>query len=164
MSEVNLKIEQPRQEPTPVEQPRHVETKHEFYNNGIERRREPYDANMAISEEAFNPDNYKESECEQALNLPNIENILSRDLGNFYTQMSPDRQLEFKRKGEETSRLIKSELEGNRVNATKITKIIDKWLKIIKKDSAEQGKKVNDSFLTQQAKIIIDELLALKKS
>ena len=88
------------------------------------------------------------------LSVKNIEAVLSADLEGVYLQLPPDKQAEFKTKGEQAARDIKALLEKVKVKARKITKIILAWLKII------PG--INRFFLEQESKIKTDEILKLK--
>ncbi len=86
--------------------------------------------------------------------LGKIEDVLSADLTDVFLGMSPDKQAEFKRTGEETAGKIRVMLEGAKVNAKKIFSLIREWLKLI------PG--VNRFFLEQEAKIRTDKILKLK--
>jgi hypothetical protein len=90
-----------------------------------------------------------------AFSIADVERALSNDLEEVYFQMSPETQVVFKKKGEETARAVKTLLEKTKVNAAKIAKLILNWLKLI------PG--VNKFFLEQEAKIKTDEVLKLKK-
>jgi len=90
-----------------------------------------------------------------AFSIADVEQALSNDLEEVYFQMSPETQVVFKKKGEETARAVKTLLEKTKVSAAKIAKLILNWLKLI------PG--VNKFFLEQEAKIKTDEVLKLKK-
>lgn len=83
-----------------------------------------------------------------------IEELLAEDLTDEFLNMSPEKQQEFKQKGEETAGKIREILEQAKVNARKIFDLIRDWLKLI------PG--VNKFFLEQEAKIKTDKILRLK--
>ncbi|MFH1314980.1 MAG: hypothetical protein ABIH67_01130 [Candidatus Uhrbacteria bacterium] len=82
-----------------------------------------------------------------------LESILSDDLEDLYFQLPPNKQKEFKIKGEETAGLIKQMLYSTKVKGRKIVGWIKDWLKMI------PG--VNKFFLEQEAKIKTDQILLL---
>ncbi len=84
--------------------------------------------------------------------LVRIESVLEEDLVDFYKQLTPDKQAEFKKAGEETARKIDILLAQAKVQAQKILKLITQWLRLI------PG--VNKYFLEQEAKIKTDKILA----
>lgn len=83
-----------------------------------------------------------------------IEKVLENDLAEIYMNLSPDKQREFKIKGEETARQINALLQKTKVKAKEILDLIKKWLSVI------PG--VNKFFLEQEAKIKADEIIRLK--
>ncbi len=87
--------------------------------------------------------------------LREIENILEEDLEEFYFELPPEKQKEFKQKGEETASKIEEMLRSVKVNAKKVVNLIKNWLKII------PG--VNKFFLEQESKIKADKILKIKK-
>ena len=80
-----------------------------------------------------------------------IEDILEEDLKEMYVTLSPDKQAEFREKGEETRSRVRKLVQGAHINAKKIFQLIRAWLKII------PG--VNRFFLEQEAKIKTDKIL-----
>lgn len=84
-----------------------------------------------------------------------IENFLARGLEDIYLGLSKEKQIEFRRAGEETAKKINKLLESTKVNLGKIVSLIRKWLAII------PG--VNKYFLEQETKIKSDEIIKLKK-
>lgn len=80
-----------------------------------------------------------------------IEDILEEELEEIYKSLPPDKQKEFKEKGEETRSKIRVAVSSAKVNAKKIFSLIRAWLKII------PG--VNRFFLEQEAKIKTDKIL-----
>lgn len=80
-----------------------------------------------------------------------IDDILEEDLKELYVAMPPDKQAEFREKGEETRSKIRQLVSSAKVNAKKIFGLIRGWLKII------PG--VNRFFLEQEAKIKTDKIL-----
>lgn len=83
-----------------------------------------------------------------------IEELMSQDLRDMYLQMSPDKQQEFKIKGEETAKEINNLLDKAKLEIGKIIELLKKWLFII------PG--VNKFFIEQEAKIKADEIVRLK--
>lgn len=84
-----------------------------------------------------------------------VEKVLEEDLSEVYFKMPKERQLEFKKKGEETARKISQLLQAVKVKVNKIFKLIMGWLRLI------PG--VNKHFLEQEAKIKTDKLLELRE-
>lgn len=82
-----------------------------------------------------------------------VEEILEDDLDEMYDKLPPDKQQEFKEKGEETAGMIKQMLGTTKVKSRKIVHWIKDWLKMI------PG--INKFFLEQEAKIKTDKLLML---
>jgi len=85
-----------------------------------------------------------------------IEKVLAEDLDEIYLSMAPDKQMEFKRVGEETANKINDLLDKTKVKVKKIIGLIKKWLSII------PG--VNKFFLEQEAKIKADEIINIKEN
>jgi hypothetical protein len=83
-----------------------------------------------------------------------IEDIMSQDLRDMYLQMTPDKQQEFRVKGEETAQEINNLLERAKFEVGKIIELLKRWLFII------PG--VNKFFIEQEAKIKADEITRLK--
>ncbi|NCF74936.1 MAG: hypothetical protein GWO87_00390 [Xanthomonadaceae bacterium] len=92
---------------------------------------------------------------QKTTNLIEIENILSQGLENIYNGLPSKKQLEVKKKGEETALKISLLLQRTKVKVKNIIKLIKNWLKAI------PG--INKFFLEQEAKIKTDRLLNLKK-
>ena len=92
---------------------------------------------------------------QKTADLVEIESILSQGIENIYDGLSPEKQWEFKKKGEETALKISLLLQKTKVKVKNIIKLIKDWLKII------PG--INKFFLEQEAKIKADKLLNLKK-
>lgn len=84
-----------------------------------------------------------------------IEKALEAGLEEIYLHMSPEKQKEFARAGEETSREINNLLSRAKIKVKKIIELIKKWLSLI------PG--VNKFFLEQEAKIKADEILKIKR-
>ena len=84
-----------------------------------------------------------------------IESILEEDLTDLFLQMTPDQQIAFKIKGEETASKIRELLHQTKINVRKILSLLREWLSLI------PG--VNKFFLEQETKIKTDKLLAAKK-
>ncbi|HLC70075.1 MAG TPA: hypothetical protein VJH75_03455 [Patescibacteria group bacterium] len=85
-----------------------------------------------------------------------IEKIMEEGMGDAFSRMSPVAKQEFKIKGEETARKIRSLMKGTKVKAKKIFNLILQWLKLL------PG--VNRFFLEQEAKIKTDRIIHLKKT
>lgn len=83
-----------------------------------------------------------------------IETILSEGLEDLYKQLPPNRQQEFKIKGEETASQIEKLLGSAKVQMNKIIDLIKGWLSMI------PG--VNKYFLAQESKIKADRLIEYK--
>ena len=84
-----------------------------------------------------------------------IENILSEDIRDLYSQLPQLKQRTFQQKGEEAALKIKVMLKKTRVRANEIFELIKNWLKMLPKISAY--------FLEQEAKIKTDKVLEMKK-
>lgn len=84
-----------------------------------------------------------------------IEDILEEDLKEIYTSMPPNKQVEFRKKGEETRSKVRELVGSAKVNAKKVFSLIRGWLKII------PG--VNRFFLEQEAKIKTDKILLVSE-
>ncbi len=84
-----------------------------------------------------------------------IDDVLAFGLNDIFLSLSPEKQEEFKQKGEETVAKINNLLDKAKVNLGKIVILIKKWLAII------PG--VNRFFLEQEAKIKADKIIKLKK-
>ncbi len=83
--------------------------------------------------------------------LQKIEQIMSENLDELYLGMTPQQQMEFKQKGEETATRIEQLLGQAKIKAKEILTLIKDWLKII------PG--VNTFFLEQEAKIKTDRII-----
>lgn len=92
---------------------------------------------------------------EKSVDLMKIENILSDHLDELFLQMTPQEQMAFKKKGEETAEKVNVLLEETKIKVKEILVLIKEWLKII------PG--VNKFFIEQEAKIKTDRLLNLKE-
>ena len=80
-----------------------------------------------------------------------IESILEEDLGEVYFNLAPDKQQEFKVKGEEMTIKIISLLSKPKIKIKKVISLIRDWLKII------PG--INVFFLEQVVKIKADKII-----
>lgn len=84
----------------------------------------------------------------------NIEGILEEDLNDIYVKLSPQDQLKFKQKGEETAiAIFKMIYYKTKIKIKKIINLIKKWLKLI------PG--INKYFLEQEVKIKTDKIAAI---
>lgn len=84
-----------------------------------------------------------------------IENILSENLDELYLQMTPQQQMAFKQKGEETSNKVQILLNEAKIKVKEILNLIKDWLRLL------PG--VNKFFIEQEAKIKTDRLLNLRE-
>jgi hypothetical protein len=82
-----------------------------------------------------------------------VESVLEEDLDEMFENLPPEKQQEFKEKGEETAGMIKLMIGSTKVKSRKIVHWIKDWLKMI------PG--INKFFLEQEAKIKTDKLLVL---
>ncbi|MBI2444017.1 MAG: hypothetical protein HYV42_02115 [Candidatus Magasanikbacteria bacterium] len=82
-----------------------------------------------------------------------IEKILEEGVGDAFARLSPVAKEEFKLKGEETARAIRTLLQATHVKVKKIFRLILAWLKML------PG--INRFFLEQEAKIKTDKIIAL---
>ncbi|OIO47045.1 MAG: hypothetical protein AUJ28_01385 [Parcubacteria group bacterium CG1_02_37_51] len=83
--------------------------------------------------------------------LAKVEEILANDLGEFYLDLDPVKQEEFKQKGEEAATKINDLLKQAKVRAKEIIRVITEWLRIV------PG--LNVFFIEQSAKIKTDKIL-----
>lgn len=83
-----------------------------------------------------------------------IESVLEKDMAEIYMNLSQEKKIEFKIKGEETAREINNLLQKTKVKIGDIIRLIKNWLAII------PG--VNKFFLEQEAKIKADEIMKMK--
>lgn len=84
-----------------------------------------------------------------------IEKILEKDLMDFYLNLSPQKQEQFRQGGEETARKINALLKKTKVKIKHIINLIIKWLTIL------PG--VNKFFLEKEAKKKAEEIIRLKQ-
>ncbi len=82
-----------------------------------------------------------------------IETILEEGMDNIFLSMTPVKQQEFKRVGEETGQKIAEILATGKVRIARIIDLIKKWLSLI------PG--VNKFFIEQEAKIKADKILKI---
>lgn len=84
--------------------------------------------------------------------LVKIEAILSENLDELYMQMTPEQQLVFRQKGEETANKIALLMREVKVRVREVLSAIRDWLRLL------PG--INKFFLEQEVKIKTDRLLA----
>jgi len=84
-----------------------------------------------------------------------IESILSEHLDELYLLMTPEQQMAFRVKGEETASKIDKLLKDVKVKVKEILNLIKDWLKLL------PG--INKFFLEQEAKIKTDRLLNMRE-
>ena len=82
-----------------------------------------------------------------------IESMMEEDLTEMFLSMTPEQQLSFKVKGEETASKVREIIGKAKVNAKKVFQLIRDWLQMI------PG--VNKIFLEQEAKIKTDKILLM---
>lgn len=87
--------------------------------------------------------------------IDEIDGVLGEGLEGDYQRMTPDLQVKFKLKGEETAKEIGGILRSSKIQIKKIINLILNWLRII------PG--VNHYFLTQEAKIKSDKIVLLRE-
>jgi len=90
---------------------------------------------------------------EQKVREKKIENIMEDGLADIFLNLEPNKQNEFKIKGEQTANEINELLNKVKVKANKIIDLIKKWLSLI------PG--VNRFFIEQEAKIKTDKIMRL---
>ncbi len=93
--------------------------------------------------------------AEKSPELVKIEIILSEHLDELFMQMTPQEQMAFKVKGEETANKVELLLQQAKVKVKEILDLIRSWLQMI------PG--VNKFFLEQEAKIKTERLLNLRE-
>lgn len=84
-----------------------------------------------------------------------IESIMANGLEDLFLGLSPDKQLEFKKNGEETAEKINKLLDQAKVKIKKIVDLLKKWLSFL----PGAGK----FFIEQEAKIRADKITELRK-
>lgn len=84
-----------------------------------------------------------------------IEHVMEDGLKDAFIALSPLEQQEFKLKGEQTARQIRTLLGETKIKIKKIFELLLEWLKLL------PG--VNRFFLEQEAKIKVDQILAIHK-
>ncbi len=82
-----------------------------------------------------------------------IEHVMEDGLKDAFITLSPLEQQEFKLKGEQTAQAIRSLLSETKIKIKKIFELLMLWLKLL------PG--VNRFFLEQEAKIKVDQILAI---
>lgn len=87
--------------------------------------------------------------------MQEVETILSEGLEEFYQQMSPEDQNNFRILGEKTAGIIVTLLEQARATSARILQLLRKWLAIIPH--------VNRFFLEQESKLKTDHIMALQR-
>jgi hypothetical protein len=136
--QVDKKIEQ-----SPLEQEENVEEKIDKLKEGVSGSEKANAGAITGSQTSISKEREKE-----------IEKVLEEDLADAYMSMSPEKQKEFKVKGEETVKKINLILEKTKFKAKQIVDLIKSWLSMI------PG--VNKFFLEQEAKIKTDKILEIK--
>ncbi len=90
---------------------------------------------------------------EKSEELVKIEGILSEHLDDLFIQMTPEQQMTFQQKGEETAGKIETLMQDVKIKVKEVLGLLRDWLKII------PG--VNKFFIEQEAKIKADRILNL---
>lgn len=92
---------------------------------------------------------------QQAARQLAIEKILEKDLGDIYVSLPPEKQRQFKIRGEQTATAINELYNQGKLTIKKIIDLIRKWLSFV------PG--VNRFFLEQETKIKADEIIKINK-
>lgn len=90
--------------------------------------------------------------------LLELEQILSDNLDDLYTSLTPEQKIIFKQKGEETASKIELLMDDVKTNIDKILTLIKEWLLLL----AKMIPGVNKIFLIKEAKIKTDKILFLR--
>lgn len=88
--------------------------------------------------------------------IKEVEKILEEDMEEIFVSMPPNKQAEFKRLGEETTRKILGLLDRAKIKVSDVIKLVKKWLSIV------PG--INKFFLEQESKIKADEIIKIKEN
>jgi|GEM_PF-4514917 len=88
-----------------------------------------------------------------------IEQILSENLDQLYTSLTPEQKVIFKESGEKASSEIEILLKEFKINVNKVLEIIKEWLLLLIK----MVPGVNKIFLIKEAKIKTDKILLLRE-
>lgn len=121
-----------------------------------EKERAPLEEEMARKKVVVAPPVPKKEEAvPKSQTQMEIENILSENLQDIYSSMTPSQRMQFRQKGEETASKINEILKAVSVKVKQVLNLIKDWLKLI------PG--VNKFFLEQEAKIKTDRILALRE-
>lgn len=84
-----------------------------------------------------------------------IENVLSENIKDLYSQLSGLKKKAFQKRGEEAALKIKTILQGTKIRANEIFELIKAWLQMLPK--------ISGYFLDQEAKIKTDKVLEMKR-
>ena len=87
--------------------------------------------------------------------LRQIENIMSENLKEVFLEMTPEKQIEFKREGERVAGIIYQMIFSAKIQVKKIISLLAGWLKRL------PG--VNKYFIEQESKIKADKIINLTK-
>jgi hypothetical protein len=90
--------------------------------------------------------------------LLELEQILSENLDDLYTSLTPEQKIVFKQKGEEAASKIELLMGDVKTNIDKILTLIKEWLLLL----AQMIPGVNKIFLIKEAKIKTDKILFLR--
>ncbi len=145
------KLPSPELSPSPESTAEQVET---IKKPEAASQEKPVSSPLAVSTSSSN-DSLESTNDWRADRARQIDDILAADLGDIFLSLTPDKQQEFKKTGEETVREINNLLDKARVNLGRIITLIRKWLSIIPS--------INRFFLEQEAKIKADRIIKLKK-
>jgi len=136
------------------------ENKPELLENKIESRPslgKKSRERLAPSEKILLPANIvatSQSQDFQKRRAQEIDNILAEGLHEIFLSLAPEKQQEFKRKGEETVAKINTLLSQTKVKINQIINLIRQWLRVV------PG--INKFFLEQETKIKADKILKIK--
>ncbi|MBI5654703.1 hypothetical protein HZC53_03570 [Candidatus Uhrbacteria bacterium] len=85
-----------------------------------------------------------------------VEKIMEDGLGEYFNKLTPEAQLKFKTKGEETAKELAGMVRGFKVKFKRALQILRDWLLCV------PG--VNKFFLEQEAKIKVDRIIELAEA
>jgi len=140
------KLLKPESQPGAVEQraerPRPF---NEAPREGLVAKKPVQPANIVASSQALNFQKQRAAEIDQ---------ILADGLHEVFLSLTPDKQQEFKKQGEETVAKINILLSQTKTKVGQIISLIKQWLRLI------PG--INKFFLEQEAKIKADRIMKIK--
>lgn len=85
-----------------------------------------------------------------------IEDILEQDLLSVYQELTPEKKMQFKIKGEQTAQKISVLLQAVKIKIQEVIRLILDWLGLLSN--------INKHFIHQEAKIKAEKILKLKRT